>query len=634
MITPRIIVLLIVFTIVSSSAMGATIVSTGFGGLWSEDSTWIGGIIPGGDDHVVIDGPVFIEGFMNCASLGVKSTGILAGATVAGTPTLAVSGDVHNSGSIDNGSYHLALEIGGSLHNAGSWTNFSTTITGTDERNISQDDGFEYVTNLQFDDTAAGDLIATTALSINGDTVVTGGRLVLQADCPFTLDDGVFNGLLAANGNEMRFEGWAYLHSCTLDDVILVGDLEAAHLVNFTTRVVVMGHVQNGTGGGGAIVHGDLINYGLISNINYGFLLQIHGNLENYGTITIPLVEFVGADVEHHISMSEDALITSPIYLPEFQAATLIADTPVQFASGLNLGIGTLILSPGSSLEFTGFGGFSHGTILANGNEIRINGTGALSTLTIDQGVIAGPVALHNDCIFTNGLTVTGVITNWPFASANVEVHGLLENRGIVEDDAHPVHVVAHGDVQNMGVFSNTSLTLAGVQDQAIGVGMDMLVETFVIESGLAGPGFQWYHNGAELIGEMNTSLMFENVGPAMYGEYHCVANGQTSRMITVNETLGTSGVPGLGTVVQLEQNFPNPFNPMTEIAFSLEQEGQVSLVVYDIAGREVHRLVDGTMNAGRHSITWQPKDIASGTYFYGLHAGGHRMVKKCVLLK
>jgi hypothetical protein len=65
-----------------------------------------------------------------------------------------------------------------------------------------------------------------------------------------------------------------------------------------------------------------------------------------------------------------------------------------------------------------------------------------------------------------------------------------------------------------------------------------------------------------------------------------------------------------------LEQNYPNPFNPSTTLRFGLPTAGNVSLIVYDVLGREVTTLVRGTMDAGYHTTTWNASSVASGVYF------------------
>ena len=83
----------------------------------------------------------------------------------------------------------------------------------------------------------------------------------------------------------------------------------------------------------------------------------------------------------------------------------------------------------------------------------------------------------------------------------------------------------------------------------------------------------------------------------------------------------------------------PNPFNPATTIRYSLPAAGQVSLVVYDLAGRKVSDLVVGPMPAGVHEVVWKGVDakgqpVASGVYFYILEAGDHTQTRKMTLLK
>jgi len=62
--------------------------------------------------------------------------------------------------------------------------------------------------------------------------------------------------------------------------------------------------------------------------------------------------------------------------------------------------------------------------------------------------------------------------------------------------------------------------------------------------------------------------------------------------------------------------SYPNPFNPATRIEFALPRGGVVSLVVYDVLGREVATLADGYYDAGNHSVLWDVKSNASGTYY------------------
>jgi hypothetical protein len=84
----------------------------------------------------------------------------------------------------------------------------------------------------------------------------------------------------------------------------------------------------------------------------------------------------------------------------------------------------------------------------------------------------------------------------------------------------------------------------------------------------------------------------------------------------------------------KLEQNYPNPFNPMTTIEFQLPRAGIATLRVFDLLGREVSRLLDGEMKPGRHRVTFDAANLASGFYFYKLKAAGLVQVKKMLLVR
>jgi hypothetical protein len=93
-------------------------------------------------------------------------------------------------------------------------------------------------------------------------------------------------------------------------------------------------------------------------------------------------------------------------------------------------------------------------------------------------------------------------------------------------------------------------------------------------------------------------------------------------------------GAAALPEAVALEAAYPNPFNPQTEIGFALPEASEVRLVVYDLLGREVARLVDGSVAAGRHGVRFEAGHLPSGTYLYRLEAGAFVQVRRMVLLK
>jgi len=88
-----------------------------------------------------------------------------------------------------------------------------------------------------------------------------------------------------------------------------------------------------------------------------------------------------------------------------------------------------------------------------------------------------------------------------------------------------------------------------------------------------------------------------------------------------------------------LSQNYPNPFNPETHIGYQLPTASHVSLVVFNVTGQIVNRLVDELQMPGSYTATWKGVDqsgraVASGIYFYQLTCGEFQQVRKMLLLK
>jgi hypothetical protein len=108
------------------------------------------------------------------------------------------------------------------------------------------------------------------------------------------------------------------------------------------------------------------------------------------------------------------------------------------------------------------------------------------------------------------------------------------------------------------------------------------------------------------------------------------------NHMITVT---GTSSVDrkidtGIPEHYSLEQNYPNPFNPTTVIRYNLPERADVNVSVYDVAGRLIETLVNGSREAGSYEISFNAGNLSSGLYFYRLEAGTFSQMQRMLLVK
>jgi len=137
-------------------------------------------------------------------------------------------------------------------------------------------------------------------------------------------------------------------------------------------------------------------------------------------------------------------------------------------------------------------------------------------------------------------------------------------------------------------------------------------------------------------------------------GEYSLTIQYLTHALITHgvinvdddNVTLGDIDITALSevdnvtpSVTGLRENYPNPFNPTTTIAFDMARSGYVDIDIYNIRGQKVRSLVSGEYGAGTYSVVWNGDDatgraVGSGMYFYRMTTAGYSKVNKMVLLK
>ena len=84
----------------------------------------------------------------------------------------------------------------------------------------------------------------------------------------------------------------------------------------------------------------------------------------------------------------------------------------------------------------------------------------------------------------------------------------------------------------------------------------------------------------------------------------------------------------------ELSKLYPNPFNPSTEVSFSLPMDGHVHLAAYDVQGKEVDVIFEGAQSVGQHSYTWNASHLTSGVYYIRLQAGDMVANRKALLIK
>jgi hypothetical protein len=130
-----------------------------------------------------------------------------------------------------------------------------------------------------------------------------------------------------------------------------------------------------------------------------------------------------------------------------------------------------------------------------------------------------------------------------------------------------------------------------------------------------------------------------DNMPSLINGRFHFLIEGDTFDLSSHYELMNSEDEQDIPKKFELSQNFPNPFNPLTVILYSLPKFTNVSLKIFDIHGREIQTLVETNQSPGNKSVAWMGlnnhnQKVPSGLYFYQLKTPEFSKSFKMVFMK
>jgi hypothetical protein len=222
---------------------------------------------------------------------------------------------------------------------------------------------------------------------------------------------------------------------------------------------------------------------------------------------------------------------------------------------------------------------------------------------------------------------------NCQFVAADV----FTDNNISVIDIVDLVQIILGGPVAKGNSITNANLVnnngeltissdgdIAGLQIEYIG--------NFEISQSFLSPGWEVHYSD-------NTMLIFSTNGTSLQGDMLFSYTGEFDIVSnTVADWQGNSVTASLNSLMPseyvLHEAYPNPFNPVTSISFELAETSNISLLIYDMNGREISSLANGVMSAGYHNIKWNAQGYSSGIYFVKMVTSNSTMTQKIILMK
>jgi hypothetical protein len=184
--------------------------------------------------------------------------------------------------------------------------------------------------------------------------------------------------------------------------------------------------------------------------------------------------------------------------------------------------------------------------------------------------------------------------------------------------------------------WQNISGNLPDVPHQSIVVDPDYIHNVYVgSDLGVyvttnSGTSWNEYRNGMPYALTFDLSIVYPNksIRATTYG------NGVYERKLYQNPVSVNQVNTNQVNNFKLYQNYPNPFNPETNLEFGISKLGFVSLIIYDVNGKEVATIVNSSLNPGTYKYSFNGSDLSSGIYFYTLKTDGFSETKRMILVK
>jgi len=465
--------------LVVSVALHAQIHSSPTGGYWNDVNTWVGGIIPGSGNDVVIEGPVILASTSGytilteyCKDLTITAAGSLKNGDYGGGSgafPLVVSGNVVNDGIVANGpSDALNIYIAGDIENNNTWMPYQTEFQTSDSHNLSLAPGKTFgsriINNGATTFTALTDMVFTCDFTgdgtlnrenfyLNGKTLVLGNHSIELRKC--LINSGTLTGDFQINGN---FK----VDMNPSDTMVFVGNI----VVNDTLTC-------NEYGGGYANeklkIIGDITNNGVITDNDGGnpddLSILITGNIINNGLWTCNFVNLIGTGTQYitqGVGKQFDSFFTDANAASKVQA---LSDITITKDFNLN---GTTLEMDGHTLAVKGWlhNGFINNTKLHDGYLQNLTSLGNL--------IVEGLVTVETNNVFKNYVVVNDTLQSKEYGSGSItyilKVDGNIENNGVIRsyspDDQLAVETT--GNISNNGLWRCNFVNLTGASTQFI----------------------------------------------------------------------------------------------------------------------------------------------------------------------
>lgn len=572
------------------------------GGNWADPATWFEGVVPSGNDSVVVQSPVIIISYScPCKSVYITETGFLGGASGGGH--VLVNGSIYNKGIIGTSYFVLYGNIinDSIIHGTSAIINFKGsdhTITCAPGKSI----------DAQFlADDSLQNIFLLSDLEINNEPGNLGNSELFTQ-----------NHALKINGGSLEHCRIHALDTLFLNSIVgsvqITGNYKLYGVINILGRLDLEGLAVNhakirALAGTSSEINllGDFINEDTLEASAAGNLdVNVSKNATNHGFWNSNVTRFTGAG-NKHISNSAGHPFGGTQVTSENSGSTLFLDSDVEF-SAASIYLYNNTLSCGDHI-LTANSTFDHGTI---STESEIAGNSDFWNTILKGNLKLTGSNRFSNCSSEGVIENTGLMKDITFYGGFFNCYGHLENHGTIQS----IHFNIYGNLTNTGSLSENSIVdVVGDTAQYILITKSIESPTSLY-SNISGISYHWMLNGQDIPNQFSNSLYFGSLQLSDAGVYQCrvtTAEGtQYSRKIIIND------VTAIPERIDFQHGLsvcPNPFTDKASVFFEINIPSEVKIVLMDQSGRRLAVLAEGKFPPGNHEIALEGTNLEQGIY-------------------
>jgi len=227
-----------------------------------------------------------------------------------------------------------------------------------------------------------------------------------------------------------------------------------------------------------------------------------------------------------------------------------------------------------------------------------------------------------------------------------INIQDLIALVNAILGSSRSAHIDGHGKVEyitsgeDMIIHINSDIALAGVQLSLIGdtqVNIELKDNSHINQESSFKDGitrYLAYSMFNQPFDSRITELLIKSAGGLNKDDIEVTVADINGDALYLSHSKSGQNYQSGPHSFELSKLYPNPFNPSTEVSFSLPMDGYIHLAAFDVRGKEVDVIFEGAQSIGQHSYTWNASNLPTGVYYIRLQAGEMITSQKALLIK